>query len=75
MLDVIMNSVYIDNEWVAHEYLLGCKSGAWKQENTVEALKWWNIARVLAAEVMGKSEPEDLTMDGFLKEGKPDKAD
>ena len=39
MLSVLLNSVYIDPEWVAEEYLHRCKKGAWKKENTVESLK------------------------------------
>ena len=34
-----VNNVYIDDEWVAQEYLCRYKSGAWKQENATEVLK------------------------------------
>ena len=35
----IPSKVYIDKEWVAKECLRQCKAGAWKKENTVDALK------------------------------------
>ena len=38
MLVSILQNVYIDPEIVAKEYLQRCKSGAWKKENTEEAL-------------------------------------
>jgi len=38
MLGFMVHRVYIDIEWVAREYLRRCKVGAWKKENTEEAL-------------------------------------
>jgi hypothetical protein len=35
----ILPNVYLDKEWVANEHLRKCKCGAWKEKNTVEALK------------------------------------
>ena len=41
MLASIVHTVYIDNAWVAAEYLRRCKAGAWKKENTAEAVTCW----------------------------------
>ena len=55
--------------WVAREYLRRCKSGASKETNTVEALKYWNLAIILEAHEVGKPEPRKPTMSDVLKEG------
>ena len=34
LLTSILRNIYIDDEWVAKEYLKWCKKGAWKEENT-----------------------------------------
>ncbi len=43
MLAYIVHTVYIDDVLVAAEYLKRCKAGSWKKENTVEAVKCWNL--------------------------------
>ena len=68
MLASIIQSVYIDPEWVANEYLKRCKAGSWKKENTVEALKCWNLERILEAESFGHAKPNALTMDQLISE-------
>ena len=69
MLASILKNVYVDPELVAKEYLRRCKSGAWKKENNVEALKCWNLERIIEAETFGQSLPEQLTMDDLVQEG------
>jgi len=69
LMSVILNTIYIDKKWVAKEYLRRCKEGAWSEERTEEALKCWNLERVIEAELMGKLEPEELTMEELIKEG------
>ena len=69
LLASILQNVYIDEEWVAREYPKRCKEGAWKKENTREALKCWNLERVIDAELLGKRIPEPLSLDTFLQEG------
>eukprot|EP00579_Thalassiosira_antarctica_P002468 CAMPEP_0201871810 /NCGR_PEP_ID=MMETSP0902-20130614/4649_1 /ASSEMBLY_ACC=CAM_ASM_000551 /TAXON_ID=420261 /ORGANISM="Thalassiosira antarctica, Strain CCMP982" /LENGTH=91 /DNA_ID=CAMNT_0048397905 /DNA_START=273 /DNA_END=548 /DNA_ORIENTATION=+ len=64
--------VYIDKEWVAKEYLKRCKKGAWKKENTEEALKCWNLECIIDADLMGDSQPSELTMDELVNEGEAD---
>ena len=49
MLASVVHTVYIDDAWVAAEYLRS-KAGTWKKENTVEAEKCWNLERILDAE-------------------------
>jgi hypothetical protein len=68
MLAMIVQTVYIDEEWVAKEYLRRCKFGAWKKENTVDALKCWNLERIIEAKIFGRSVPDELTMDEFINE-------
>ena len=75
MLAKILSKVYVDKEWVAKEYLRRCKEGAWKKENTVEAVKCWNLERMmLDADLLGKPMPSELTLDDLLNEG-PSSAD
>lgn len=68
MLAFMVNHVYIDIEWVAKEYLRRCKAGMWKKENTVEALKCWNLERIMDAEIFGQSPPAFVTMAEFTAE-------
>ena len=66
MLANILPKVYIDKQWVADEYLRRCKAGVWKSENEEEALKCWNLERIIDAEMLGKSKPKELTMADLL---------
>jgi hypothetical protein len=61
MLASIVHTVYVDDTWVAAEYLRRCKAGTWKKENTVEAVKRWNLERILDAEQCGQPMPKKLT--------------
>ena len=68
MMASILNKVYVDKELVAKEYLKRCKKGAWKKENTVEALKCWNLERIIDAELMGDSHPSEITIKELIQE-------
>ncbi|EJK63933.1 hypothetical protein THAOC_15380 [Thalassiosira oceanica] len=52
MLASLVRNVYINEEWVAQEYLRRCKAGAWKPENTAEALKCWNLEQIIEAKLL-----------------------
>ena len=65
----MLSPVYVDVDWVSAEYLKRCKNGTWKKESDEEALKCWNLERVIIAELEGKPHPEELTMDDLLNEG------
>ena len=65
MLSHILRNIYIDDKLVAEEYSRRAKSGAWKKENMEEALKCWNLERILEAETFGQHVPADLTMQEF----------
>ena len=65
---LIVHTVYIDGTWVAAEYLRRCKAGTWKKENTVEAVKCWNLECILDAEQRGQPMPKELTMDDLVNE-------
>ena len=74
MLVSIIQSVDIDNHWVAQQYIEWCKKGSWKKENTKEALKWWNLERIIDAKQQRKDAPselklEDLSNDKAVREG------
>jgi hypothetical protein len=58
VLASIFHSVYIEDAWVAAEYLRRCKAGTWKKKNTVEAVKRWNLECTLDAEQRGQPMPE-----------------
>jgi hypothetical protein len=68
ILASIVHTDYIDNTWVATEYLRRCKAGAWKKENIVEAVTCWNLKRILDAEQSRQPMPEELTMDDLVRE-------
>ena len=68
MLASMLPKVYIDMEWVSKEYLRRCKAGAWKKENTEEALKCWNLERVLDAELQRMPTPPPLTLEQLVAE-------
>jgi hypothetical protein len=65
MLSCLLRKVYVDEEWVAQEYLRRCKAGAWKIEQDEESLKCWNLERIIEAELVGAPVPVDLTMEEF----------
>ena len=68
MMASILQKVYISKEWVAREYLRRCKKGVWKKENTEEALKCWNLERIIDADLMGDGKPSQLTMNDLIVE-------
>ena len=69
MLASTHKNIYVELELVAKEYLDRCKSGAWKKENMDKVLKYWNLERIIEAELFGQSLPEQLTMDDLVGEG------
>ena len=70
MLASIIQSVYIDNKWVAQQYIERSKKGSWKKENTDEAFKWGNLERIIDAEQQGRDIPDELRLEDILnKEG------
>jgi hypothetical protein len=44
------------------------KKGSWKKENTNEALKSWNLERIIDAEQQGKDTPDELRLEDLLNE-------
>jgi hypothetical protein len=66
MLSFALNNIYIDPDWVAEKYLNRCKRGAWKRENTVEALKCFNLERALEAEDLGQEVPSNVEMEEYV---------
>ncbi len=50
MLALIIQNVYIDNNWVAQQYVERSNKGSWKKENTKEAVKCWNLEHIIDAE-------------------------
>ena len=70
MLAIIFPKVYIDKkEWVAKGCVRRYKVDAWEKENTVDALKYWNMEFVLDAELQKLPALRTLTLDEFMKEG------
>ena len=75
MLSSIIPKMYIDLEWVANEYFIRCKKGLWTKEEDEDAVKCWNLERVINAELLGLRRPNhDLTLDELLKEMEEDVA-
>ena len=67
MLSNIVQNMYIDPEWVASEYLKRCKKGAWKKENTVDALKCFNLERILTASQFNLETPDEVGMEKYME--------
>ena len=67
MLGSIAHHVYIDPEWVAREYLARLKRGAWKEINTADSLKCWNLKRALGTEMFGRNVPKEKTLAQLLE--------
>ena len=68
MLASIIQSVCIENYWVAQQYIEQCKKGSWKKENTEKALKCWNLEHMIDAEQQGKDTPAELRLEYLLNE-------
>ena len=66
MLSSLIQNVYVNEERIAEEYLRRCKSGSWKHSNTEDALKCWNLERILISELMHLPQPEALTYAEFV---------
>ncbi len=64
----ILPNVYLDKEWVANEHLRKCKCGAWKEKNTVEALKCQTLECIIDAEMFGKPPPAEMTLEQLVQE-------
>ena len=68
MLAPNINSVYVDPEMAAKEYLSRCKSGMWKKKFAEDFLKSWNLERILEAETFQRPTPDELSMQDLMKE-------
>ena len=68
LLSIIVQNMYIDPEWVASEYLKRCKKGAWKKENTVDALKCFYLERILTASQFNLETPDKVGMEKSILE-------
>jgi hypothetical protein len=68
MLSSIIDSIYIDPEFVAAEYLRQCKEKKWKTANDEDALKCWNLELAIEAELENKPVTKMLTMDDIIEE-------
>jgi hypothetical protein len=44
------------------------KAGGWKKDTDEEALKYWNLVRIVDAKLFGKDEPHQLTMEELVRE-------
>ena len=68
LLSSIVNKVYIDPKWVANKYLRRCKAAEWKKDINKDALKCWNLERIIDAKLFGKDEHPELSMEDLLRE-------
>jgi len=67
MLASIIQNVYIDNDWVAPQYIERGKRGSLKKESTEAALKCWNLECIIDVEQQGKDAPSELKMEDVFK--------
>ena len=68
MLSWMVQNVYIDKEQVEKEYLRWCKAGIWKKEKMEEALKCWNLERILDTELACKQKGGEWTLEDMVNE-------
>jgi hypothetical protein len=68
MLSMIVNSLYINPNYIAAEYLRRCRQKKWKKSNDEEALKCWNLELALEEELENKPVPKKLTMNNISGE-------
>ena len=66
MLAVMIKKIYIDYEWVASEYLRRTKENLWESETTTEALKCFNLKRIIEADLLGIVQPKELTLEDII---------
>ena len=71
MLSCLLRKVYVDEEWVAQEYLRRCKAGTWDSQTDEDSLKCLNLERIIEAELVGSPVPDDLTMEEFADADTP----
>ena len=75
MLASILHTVYVDPKKVVNEYLRRCKKNTWKSASTDDALKCFNLERLIDAETLGQPAPEALTLRDLIDEGKQTEQD
>ena len=46
-------NIYVDDDWVTREHIRRCEQKEWKAEEDAEALKCWNLERLVEAELTG----------------------
>ena len=68
MLTSIVQNVFIDDNWVANEYLERCKKGSWTKKSDDDALKCWNLERIIDAQERGIEKPLLVTFNDLLGE-------
>jgi hypothetical protein len=68
MLTSIVQNVFIDDNWVATEYLERCKKGKWTKKSNEDALKCWNLERIIDAEEKGTEKPQLMKLNDLLGE-------
>lgn len=68
MLSSNMKRVYVDPTMVKKEYLRRCKLGLWKKANEEEAVRCWNLERLIDAEMNQQPAPKELCLDDLIRE-------
>ena len=75
MLTSLVQNVFIDDNWVANEYLERCKKGSWAKKSDDDALKCWNLERIIDAEEKGIEKPQPVTLNDLLGEEESDEVE
>jgi len=57
-----LSFIYVDNDWVAKEYIRRCRMKLWKKDDDEDILKCWNTELALEAANLGQGKPEELSM-------------
>jgi hypothetical protein len=75
MLTLLVQNVFIDDNWVANEYLERCKKGTWTKKSDDDALKCWNLEQIIDAEEEGIEKPHPATLNDLLGEEESDEVE
>ena len=68
MLSMKMQSLFIDHEWAATEYLCRSKEGIWDEDRVLESVKCWNLERFIDAEFRGSVSSQELVLEDLVME-------
>ena len=68
MLAAMIQKVHIDYEEVTTKYLCGTKEKRWDMQMMINTLKYFNLERIVQADLLGMTKPKELTVEDLIKD-------